>query len=75
MLEIPFGRKNGKKQYDGTYFITIDVKNKNCSNYFEIVKYYGQKTVTFNNVTIEFEESFLYFDYKTYKSNILKNIN
>ena len=75
MMEIHFGRKNGKKQYDGTYFITIDINNEDCSDYIQIMKFYGEKTVTFNNLTVEFEEDFLSFDYKTYKTNIIKNIN
>ena len=74
-MEIHFGRKNGKKQYDGTYFITIDINNEDCSDYIQIMKFYGEKTVTFNNLTVEFEEDFLSFDYKTYKTNIIKSIN
>ena len=70
---VEFSKKNGKKQYDGTIIYTFDINNIECNNYIEIYIYYGE--IYFNNITIEFKESFISFDYKTYKSEILNEIN
>ena len=74
-IDILYGKENAKKQYDGTYIITIEAKNKDYSNYIQIFKYYGKVEVTFNNLTVEFEDYFLSFDYKSYKSRVLNTIN
>ena len=66
---------HGKKQYDGTTIYTIDVSDKDCNNRIEVLIYWGGENVVLNNITVEFEEKFLYFDYKSYKSNVLDNIN
>ena len=66
---------HGKKQYDGTTIYTIDISDKDCNNLIEVLIYWGGENVVLNNITVEFEEKFLYFDYKSYKSNILDDIN
>jgi len=65
---------NGKKQYDGTRIFTIDVSQKDCHTSIEIFQIQGYDEITFNYMTVEFEETFLYFDYKSYKSAILNKI-
>ena len=66
---------NGKKQYDGTTIFTIDVSDKDLSGIIRMYIYWGYEYISFNNLTVEYEENYLYFDYKSYKSNILENIN
>ena len=71
---IAFGKKNGKKQYDGTHVFTIDVSNINCYNYIQVSEDVVLNHITLNNLTVEFEESFQSIDYKSYKANISKYI-
>ena len=59
-----------KKEYDGTYTYTVNISNIDCNNYVELEKLEMFNSITFNNLTIEFEEQFLYFDYKYYKKAI-----
>ena len=65
---------NGKKQYDGTRIFTIDVSHKDCHTSIEIFEIRGYDDITFKYMTVEFEEFFLYFDYKSFKSEILNKI-
>ena len=68
-----FEEKYGKKQYDGNYVFIMDISKENCNNFIEVHKF-GTDVITFNNLTVEYEQSYLIFDYKSYKeaiSNIL----
>ena len=67
---ITCGKENIKKQYDGTYLISIDVSKKECYDYVEASVIRGVKYITMNNLTLEFEESFLSIDYKSFKNAI-----
>ena len=70
MFEINYDLNQGKKQYDGTYIFTIDISNEDCHDYIENIIWYGLEYITFNNLTVEFEENYLSFNYKEYKSAI-----
>jgi len=72
-FDIPFGPENGKRQYDGTIIFIFDVSNYDCTTYIEIIKWFPDE-MTFNNVTIEYNESFSSFNFKEYKSSILNEI-
>lgn len=72
-FEVQFGKTNGKKQYDGTIVYTFDVSNGECNDFIEIIIWFGDY-FNFNNVTVEYKESFTIFDYKAYKTEILKEI-
>ena len=74
-FDIIVQKENGKKQYDGTTIFTIDVSDKDCHNYIRSYINWGRENIIFNNLTIEFEESFFSIDYNSYKSSILKEIN
>ena len=63
-----------KKQYDGTILFTFDISNKDCHEKIQIINWTLDK-LYFNNVTVEFREKFLYYDYRAYKEKILKDIN
>ena len=67
---INYGIENGKKQYDGTFIFTIDVSEIECYDYIEVMKSKGAQYINFNNLTLEYEESFLSIDYKSYKKAI-----
>ena len=69
-FKINFEKSDGKKQYDGTYVFSIDVSKIKCYNYIQVTKSLGNKYITLNNLTVEFEESFQSIDYKSYKSAI-----
>ena len=71
-IEIKFGMQNGKKDYDGSYIFTIDVSEIECNGYLDIIKWYGEENILFNNFTIEYKELFIGFDFETYKVDISK---
>jgi endoglucanase len=73
--KIACGKENAKKQYDGTYNIEIDVSKVDCYDYVEATVLRGIKYITLNNLTLEFEESFLSIDYKSFKNSISNYIN
>ena len=59
-----------EKQYDGTSVFTIDARQLDCNEFIEITVSKGAKYITLNNLTLEFEKSFLSIDYKSYKNAI-----
>ena len=71
---INFGKENSKKQYDGTIIYTIDLSKIDCNNYIEVTNYYSL-TFSINNITVEYKENFITFDYKSFKAQISKEIN
>jgi len=68
--EINYGKDNVKKQYDGTHIISIDVSKIECYKVIEVTIINGLKYITLNNATLEYEESFLFIDYKSLKKAI-----
>ena len=70
LREIDFRMENSKKQYDGTHTFTIDVSKIECYNSIEVSIEWGMKYITVNNITLEYEESFLSIDYKSLKNAI-----
>ena len=68
--------KHGKRQYDGTYIFTVDVKDKDLNEYIEVDRANENKnSIYFNYLTVEFQENFLSIDHKTYKLAISNYIN
>ena len=67
--------KGGKRQYDGSITYTIDVTNIECYNYVEAVSWIGTKFVALNYLTLIYQENYNFFDYKSYKSAVLKEIS
>ena len=74
MKEINFGLKNSKKQYDGTHIFTIDVSKIDCYNVIEAAIAWGFENITFNNLTVEYEENYQTIDYKSLKNAIYNYI-
>ena len=73
-IQIYFGKENSKKQYDGTQIFTIDVSKIECYILVEVVIKKGMENITLNNFTLEYEESFLSIDYKSFKNAIANYI-
>ena len=73
-MEIFFKERESKKQYDGSYIFTIDVKGKDYNDFFQILIWEGYDDITFYYLTVEFEENFLSFDYNAYKNAISESI-
>ena len=69
-IQLNYGKDNAKKQYDGSLIITIDVRGIECYNFVKATIERGMKYITLNNMTLEFEESFLSIDYKSFKNAI-----
>ena len=59
-----------KKEYDGSYTFTMDISEEDCNNYIVLEKISAFNAITFNYLTIEFNETFIFFDYKYYKEAI-----
>lgn len=58
-----------KRQYDGSYTITIDAINKDLNDYIEIQKWWLNEYIIFNYLTVEFDKNYTFFDYNEYKKN------
>ena len=67
--------KDGKRQYDGSFSYTIDATNIECYHYVEALTWWGYDYVILNYLTLIYEVNYYFFDYQTYKSDILKEIN
>ena len=75
-IDIDFGKKNLKREYDGTSTFTIDISEKGCTELIEVNKIFGKnENIIFNNLTVEFNDTFLSFDYKSYKTALEKSVN
>ena len=75
-IGIDFGNKNLKREYDWTSTFTIDISEKGCTELIEVNKNFGKnENIIFNNLTVEFNDSFLSFDYKSYKKALEKSVN
>ena len=74
IVQIDYRKENIKKQYDGTYNFIIDVSRIECYYMVEAFVSWGMKYITLNNLTLEYEESFLSIDYKSLKNAIYNYI-
>jgi hypothetical protein len=74
-MYFDFEEKDGKKQYDGTTIFTVDASKYDFCFYVQAMSWYEEKYMIINNLTVQYEETFLYFDYFSYKSDILNEIN
>ena len=61
------GGATGIKGYDGSYTYTFDVSDRDFNNYIQIQKWWGQQFITMNYLTVIFEESQIFINYKEYK--------
>ena len=73
LFEIKLKKNHKKKEYDGTYTFTVEVTDINCYDFIGLEKYIAFNSITFNYLRIEFEETFLYFDYISYKKEVFNN--
>ena len=65
----------GKKQYDGTSIFTIDANDIDCNENMEVFTFWGNENdIIFNNITVVYKNYFQYFDYKKFKSAVIKEI-
>jgi hypothetical protein len=66
---------NGRSQYDGSLTFTIDTTNIECYHFVEVASWWGPEFVVLNYLTVIYEDNYDFFDYYSYKSPILKEIN
>ena len=64
-------KEDGKRNYDGTIIFTYDISDIGIREYI----YAFGNNIIFNNITIEYKEKFINFDYITYKKNVLLKIS
>ena len=74
-FEINCGEENRKKEYDGTTTYTIDVSKEDCHEYIRASVFWGHENIILNNLTVEFNESFIVINYDSFKSDVYKSIN
>jgi len=74
-LEFNLKEKDGKKQYDGSSIFTIDATRQELCFYAQVTKWFGDEYMIINNITVQYEEPYLCFDYISFKSDILNDIN
>jgi hypothetical protein len=74
-IYFDFEEKDGKRQYDGTSIFTIDTSELDLSYFVQAKAWYEDYYMIINNITVQYEESFLYFDHNSYKLDILNEIN
>ena len=73
-LEFNFKEKDGKRQYDGTTIFTVDGSKLGLYSYAQVTAWFGEEDMIINNMTVQYQEEYLCFDYISYKSDILKEI-
>ena len=69
----PFTLRDAKKEYDGSYTFTIDVKDKDYYNYVQTDVWAGKEFITFNYFTAEFNETEISINYEAYKLALMNN--
>jgi len=70
-----FIEKDGKRQYDGTSIFSIDTSQLELYYYVQAMAFFDEEYMHINNLTVQYEETYLCFDHISYKSDILKEIN
>ena len=65
-LQLRVDGYTGEKKYDGSYTYTIDVTNNDNNDYIQISKWWGNDFIFFNYLTVEFLESYTFFDFNSY---------
>ena len=69
----PFTLEDAKKQYDGSYTFTIDVKDRDYNNFVQTDVWKGKEFITFNYFIAEFNETEISINYDAYKSALINN--
>jgi len=65
--------KEAKREYDGSYTFTIDVKDKEYHDYVQTDVWEGKEFITFNYFIAEFNETEISINYKAYISALINN--
>ena len=74
-IDFNLEEKDGKRQYDGTSIFTIDVSKEGLYYYAQARAWYEENYVIINNITLQYEESYMCFDHYSYKLDVLNEIN
>jgi hypothetical protein len=74
-INFDLEEKDGKRQYDGTTIFIIDTTELDLYYYVQVLSWYEEDNMIINNITVQYEEAYLYFDHLSYKSDILNDIN
>ena len=69
----PFTLEDAKKQYDGSYTFTLDVKDRDYNNFVQTDVWKGKEFITFNYFIAEFNETEISINYDAYKSALINN--
>jgi len=69
----PFLFRDAKREYDGSYTFTIDVKDKEYHDYVQTDVWDGKEFVTFNYFTAEFNETEISINYEDFILALINN--
>jgi hypothetical protein len=73
--EFHLKERDGIRQYDGTSNFIIDASKLNLYYYAEVTQWFGEEYMIINNITVQYSETYLFFDHISYKSDILNDLN
>ena len=73
-IDFNLKENDGKKQYDGTSIFIIDASEIEIYYYVQVTDWFGEDYIIINNLTVQYEETYLCFDHISYKSDILNEI-
>ncbi len=73
-IDFDLEAKDGIRQYDGTSIFIFDVTGLELYHYVQVLAWYEKEYMIINNITVQYEEEYLYFDHLSYKSAILNDI-
>jgi glycosyltransferase involved in cell wall biosynthesis len=73
-IDFNLKENDGKKQYDGTSIFIIDASEIEIYYYVQVTDWFGEDYIIINNLTAQYEETYLCFDHISYKSDILNEI-
>ena len=73
-IDFNLKENDGKRQYDGTSIFTIDASEREIYYFVQVTDWFGEDYIIINNLTVQYEETYLCFDHISYKSDILNEI-
>ena len=72
-IGVQVGGELGKKEYDGSYTFNIDISSNGFNNYIEVQKWWGHDLIIFNRLSVEYEKSYIFLDFNSYKNDPFNN--
>ena len=75
LIQFQLKEVEGRRQYDGTSVFTIDGLKLGLHYYVRVTPWFGTQYMIINNLTIQYEDEYLFFHYNSYKEDVLNDID